>query len=168
MKGDVLVAYATAHGSTAEIAARVAAAIPGATVREMSAEPPGDHAGYVLGSAVHNGAWLPAARAYLAANERLLAGRHVWTFSVGMPGALRGPLARWAMAEEPRIAGMFPPALNPRAHRLFTGVIRREHLPPFGRLVFRLLGGRYGDFRDWAAVESWGKSIAAELSGAER
>lgn len=65
--------------------------------------------------------------------------------------------------EAPVIVQSLPAGLSYRSHALFSGVIRAYQLPLGGRIRFRLLGGRYGDFRDWAAVDGWTAGIAAEL-----
>ncbi|WP_410479394.1 flavodoxin domain-containing protein [Pseudonocardia sp. H11422] len=51
----------------------------------------------VLGSAVHNGAWLGQATRFVRESTDILRHRPVWLFSVGMPAALRRPLRRLAM-----------------------------------------------------------------------
>jgi menaquinone-dependent protoporphyrinogen oxidase len=39
-------------------------------------------------------------------------------------------------------------------------------LPVGRRTAFRLAGGRYGDFRDWAAIDAWTDDIARQLAAA--
>jgi menaquinone-dependent protoporphyrinogen oxidase len=36
-------------------------------------------------------------------------------------------------------------------------------LPLWGRVFWRLIGGRPGDHRNWPAVDSWAGQIAAEV-----
>ncbi|MEU4654610.1 flavodoxin domain-containing protein [Streptomyces sp. NPDC023723] len=165
---DILVAYATAHGSTRSIAERMAAALrdEGFTAEARPfAEVEDVHAwqAFVLGSAVHSQRWLAPAEDFLSVHQELLATRPVWLYSVGMPAALRGPWRRLAAKEEAVIERNLPPTLRYRGHRLFSGVIERSHLPRAGRLFFVLLGGRFGDFRDWAAVRGWTAGIAENL-----
>lgn len=162
----VLVAYASAHSSTRTIAERIGARL-GADVRSLDeVEDPEAYDAFVLGSAVHGQAWLPEATRFVRANGELLAGRPVWIFSVGMPGALRGPWKLLAGKEEPKVIGAVQAALRPRGHRLFSGVVSRDHFPPAGRLLFWLMGCRYGDYRDWAAVDAFADEIAGTLTGA--
>ncbi|WP_438295480.1 flavodoxin domain-containing protein [Streptomyces sp. HUAS TT7] len=165
---NVLVGYATAHGSTREIAehigARLAEAGIAADVRPVhEVDSPDGYEAFVLGSAVHGQAWLPAAKDFVRLNSTLLCFRPVWLFSVGMPGALRGPWKKLARKEEPLIAQGLPGQLPYRSHRLLSGVITREQLPLTGRILFRLMGCRYGDFRDWAAIDAWTDRITADL-----
>lgn len=166
----VLVGYASAHGSTREIAERIGARIraTGTKTDVRSLDAAGDAGGYavfVLGSAVHYQAWLPQAADFLHRNRDLLADRPVWAFSVGMPGALRGPWKGLAEREEPRLRAGFAADLRPLGHRLFSGVITRDQLGFARALAFRLMGCRYGDHRDWPVIEAWADEIAAWLTG---
>jgi len=54
--------------------------------------------------------------------------------------------------------------VTPVEHRLFTGVITPSTFGKFGALLFRAMGGRFGDFRDWAEIERWSASIADALA----
>ncbi|ATL32208.1 flavodoxin domain-containing protein [Streptomyces formicae] len=152
---DVPVGYATAHGSTREIAEYVAVRMARtglkAEARSMAdVDDPGVYGAYVLGSAVHGQAWLEQAKEFLRLNGDLLQTRPVWVFSVGMPAALRGPWRKSAARKERDVVGADLPGDVPyRSHRLLSGVIRPGHLPLTGRLIFRLMGCRYGDFREW-------------------
>jgi menaquinone-dependent protoporphyrinogen oxidase len=166
---DVLVGYATAHGSTREIAERVAAGLAkaglSAEARDLRTVDDADaYAAYVLGSAVHGQNWLEPARAFVRDHLDVLGARPLWIFSVGMPAALRGPWKRLAPKEAPVITERLPGDLSFRDHRLFSGVIAPDHLPPTGRIMFRLVGGRFGDYRDWDAVDGWTARIAEVLA----
>jgi menaquinone-dependent protoporphyrinogen oxidase len=162
----VLVTYATAAGSTTGIAERIAETIR-ASGAEVTCRPAGPDLdprafdAFVVGSAVHDMAWLaPALEALPRLQET---GRPVWCFSVGgiQP---RGRINR-AMTDRElrRVARAFPPSFVPRGQRMFGGIIDLEHTPLWGRLFFRAMGGRAGDHRDWAAVEGWAREVAAGL-----
>ena len=45
----------------------------------------------------------------------------------------------------------------------FAGAIARSHWPATGRAFFRAIGGRYGDHRNWPAIDAWADHIAAQL-----
>ncbi|MDI3101551.1 flavodoxin domain-containing protein [Streptomyces rochei] len=165
---DVLVGYATVHGSTRGVAERLAASLGRAglpaDVRPLDTVDGADAYGaFVLGSAVHNQAWLAPARAFVSDNAGLLGERPSWIFSVGMPGALRGPWKRMAPVEARVVVRSLPAGLPYRSHRLFSGVILRSQLPLGGRIRFHLMGGRFGDHRDWEAIDAWASEIAGEL-----
>ena len=91
----------------------------------------------VAGSAIHDQGWLDDARAFMSRFAPDLGALPVWLFSVGMPAALPGRLRGWAMQEGDHVAAKLPLAVRPRGHRLFSGVVRKEHLLPGGRAKFR-------------------------------
>ncbi|MZF87798.1 flavodoxin domain-containing protein [Streptomyces sp. SID5643] len=166
---DVLVGHATAHGSTRQIAERVAAELRraglAARARPMAEVDDADtYEAFVLGSAVHNQRWLTPAAAFIRDNRDVLGMRPVWIFSVGMPAALRGPWKRLVTKEVPVIERDLPAGLAYRGHRLFSGVLTPAQLPRAGRIFFRVMGGRFGDYRDWDAIDAWTAEIAAELT----
>ncbi|MFJ9661248.1 flavodoxin domain-containing protein [Streptomyces griseoflavus] len=165
---NVLVGYATAHGSTRTIAERTATVLRRAGLT-AEARPVGEvedaetYDAFVLGSAVHGQSRLRPAGDFVRDHRDVLVARPVWLFSVGMPAALRGPWRRMAPREVPAIEKDLPPRLVYRSHRLFSGVVEPSHLSATGRLLFRLVGGRFGDFRDGEAVDAWAAGIAGEL-----
>ncbi|MCZ7414610.1 MULTISPECIES: flavodoxin domain-containing protein [unclassified Streptomyces] len=166
----VLVGYASAHGSTRSIAERVAAGLREAPA-EADLRPLGEVAdvhtydAFVIGSAVHDMAWLPEALAFTRRHRPALRTRPLWIFSVGAPAALRGWGKAMVGQEEQKVVGELLDALRPRGHRLFSGVIRPEHLSVSGRIALKAMGLRYGDYRDWADVEDWTRQIAHDLVG---
>jgi menaquinone-dependent protoporphyrinogen oxidase len=165
----VLVAYASTHGSTRSIAERIGAVLTehGARVEVRAMSSGGNAADYealVLGSAVHSRAWLAEATGFLERERDALAKRPVWLFSVGMPAALRGPWRGYGPKEEALLADDLRRTLDAREHRLFSGVFRREHISPAGRVICRLLGVQYGDYRDWPAIDAWASEIAGDLA----
>jgi menaquinone-dependent protoporphyrinogen oxidase len=162
----VLVGYATAAGSTAGIAERIAAILREAGC-EVVCRPvgpdldPAPFDAFVLGSAVHNMDWLPQALDFLG---RVPPDRPTWCFSVGGITP-RGRLTRrMTSLEARRVEQTFPPGVRIREHRFFGGIVEMRGLPLWGRAFWRLVGGRPGDHRDWPAVESWARQIAAPLT----
>ena len=169
---SVLVAYATAHGSTKQVAARIAERLraAGAVVDLRAADDVDDASTYsavVLGSAVHNGRWLTPASALLARIGERSAGE-LWLFSVctvGETTSFLGPrLSRLARGRRPLPEEI---ARTGAPHRYFAGVIERSHWNVLGRLFFLVTGGSYGDHRDWEDIERWSDQIAGAL-GAQR
>jgi menaquinone-dependent protoporphyrinogen oxidase len=161
----VLVTYASPHGSTRGIAERIGARL-GERGLTVDCQPMHDVAavtGYdvvIAGSAIHNGAWLPEAIGFVAANATQLAGKRVWLFSVGMPGALARPLQAWAMREGPKAIAPLQKLVPVEDSRLFSGVVSKHQFPMVSRLILRAMGGRYGDFRDWVEIDAWAGTIA--------
>jgi len=164
----VLVAYATAEGSTVGVAERLAGRLGEhghevvvLPVDRVEALDPFD--AVVVGSAVHDQAWLPSAAAFVHDHREALARRPVWAFSVGMADALPRVFHRAADTEEAKVIGALGDDLSPRGDHMFSGVVGHDQLPTVGRIVFRLLGGRYGDHRDWAAMDRWADEIGEHL-----
>jgi menaquinone-dependent protoporphyrinogen oxidase len=80
-----------------------------------------------------------------------------------MPAALRGPWCRFAGKEEAVILDALALPTSLRGHRLLSSVIAPEHIGGAGALMFRVVGGRFGDYRDWEAVDAWANDIATTL-----
>jgi menaquinone-dependent protoporphyrinogen oxidase len=166
----VLVTYATAAGSTGGVAERIAEVlrVGGCTVVCRPAGPDLDLSGFdalVVGSAVHDMAWLPGAVDVMRRAGGSVTGP-VWCFSVGgvnPHGRLTWYLAR---KEADRVARQFPAGITVRDHRVFGGVVETRGAPLWARLFYRLTGVRAGDHRDWPAIEAWAAQVAAALTAA--
>lgn len=164
----ILVTYVSPHGSTRGVAERIATRLraSGLLVDCLPIRLTGgvsDYDAFVVGSAIHDQAWLPEAAQFLSTHGDTLATRPVWLFSVGMPGALARPLRKLAMREGPRAVAPLTALVRPRETRLFSGVISKEQFPPVSRAILRLMGGHYGDFRDWPDIDAWAASISDTL-----
>jgi menaquinone-dependent protoporphyrinogen oxidase len=162
-----LVGYATRHGSTREIAERIATTLVerGATVELRTLDQVGDVRPYdavVIGSAVYSGRWLAEATAFVRRQLPALTQRPVWVFSVGRLSGQGGLLRRFTRPDGRELAQLRA-RLHPRDHRLFGGAVPRECLSLLQRTAFRAAGGRYGDFRDWDEVDAWADEIARKL-----
>jgi menaquinone-dependent protoporphyrinogen oxidase len=173
----VLVAYASKHGSTREIAGRIAARLSGAGL-QAEALPVGevrDLASFdavVLGSALYMFHWLGEAKAFARRNRAALAGKPVWLFSSGPLGP--EPLDRQGRdkleVSGPRELDELRQTLRPRDHRVFWGAWSRASKPIgfLERAVLALPAGRASlpdaDFRDWPNIDAWADDIAAGLS----
>ncbi len=175
----VLIVHASDHGSTREMAERIAARLSeaGHTAEARSVEEAGDPSEYeavVLGSAIHSQAWLPEATRYAKRHASVLAERPVWLFSVSLvgdtgsafPAAVGKRLQKLKERRPPKAAVEIRDAIRPRGSRSFTGSIQPDHWGRLGRTVFKLLGGKWGDHRDWDEVEGWAQTIAGELGAA--
>lgn len=165
----VLIGYATAHGSTREIAERLGARLGrhglDADVQELAhVVDPGRYDAYVLGSAVHDQRWLPEARAFVAEHAPELAAKPVWLLSVGMPAALRFPLTLLAGMQPAALVAEFADRLSFRDHLVVSGVVRDEHLSLLGRLLMFATSHGAGDYRDWDRIDAWGDGVARVLT----
>ena len=164
----ILVSTASRHGSTGQVAARIAgtlrAGLPGGTVVEvLPAADVGDVTAYdavVLGSAVYLGRWLDHAR-HLAERIASQPPRPVWLFSIGPIGEPPKP------AEDPAEVGALVSSTHARGHRLFAGSLDRHQLGFAEKAVVTALRVPDGDYRDWAAIDAWAARIATDLTPAE-
>jgi menaquinone-dependent protoporphyrinogen oxidase len=160
----LLVVFASRHGATAEIAARIAtrlvesgASVDVRLVNEVETLDPYD--AVVFGAPVYDQSWPPEASAFVAEYRDALAARPLWLFSVGSFGdtkRLIGPLTH----KEPRGIA----EIRAREYRVFQGVIQKHQWPFWSRLFFHAFGGRFGGHRDWAEVEAWADAIARETT----
>lgn len=117
----------------------------------------------VLGSAIYDRAWLPEAVEFVRRNLDALTGLPAWMFRIGMRDALSGPIGALLKNAVPKEIAGLPNTICPRDHHIFSGVIKPAQLSLGGRLMFRGLGGRYGDFRNWSEIDAWAKGIARQL-----
>jgi menaquinone-dependent protoporphyrinogen oxidase len=172
---DLLVVFASSRGSTRGVAARIASRLRlhGNTAEARSVAAVDSVAAYdavVFGSAIHGGKWLPEATRFADRNAAVLRHRPNWLFSVSTVGdeeSMFPPRVakrlRGLRGETPEIAALRD-ALHSREHRNFAGVIVRSEWPPTGRAFFRAMGGRYGDHRNWPAIDAWADTIAEQLT----
>ena len=166
----VLVAYASALGSTREIAQHIASRMEAALggVECRSVEEVEFVAGYeaaVVGSAIHNQAWLPPAAQFLVQHGPELAKLPVWAFSVGMSEGLPKLFRdRGAAMQQQRLEQTQLRDIPLRGHAVFSGVYEASQLSAPLRSLFRLTGGQFGDLRDWVAIDAWTDRITADLA----
>ncbi len=162
---SVLVACASKHGSTTEIAERIAGQLrqrgkqaearPLEDVRE-----PGSYEALVIGSALSYGSWMKEATEWVQRNQAVLAGRPVWLFSVGPLGTEVKDAE-----QQPGEMAAFRETIGPRDHRVFFGALDHHKLSFPERMVVKAVKAPEGDFRDWEAIDSWAASIARDLEG---
>ncbi|MGW4351906.1 flavodoxin domain-containing protein [Nocardia sp. NPDC004582] len=165
----IAVVYATAQGSTREIADYIGASLAarGATVEVADAEHAPDPTRFdavILGSAVHDRALLPELGDYVRSHRHELRARPVWLFSVGLGPALVGPIGHLIGRVVPKEIAALRDTITPRDYRAFAGHYERAGVSVSARTLYRLMGGpRYGDLRDWTAITAWTDDIAGEL-----
>jgi menaquinone-dependent protoporphyrinogen oxidase len=163
-KAEVLVAYGSKHGATAEIAQRIGDVLraDGLAVDVRPAEQVGRLDGYravVLGSAVYALRWRREARRLLRLLRHPEPGQEVWLFSSGPldgdphePEKLVSKRIREA-AERPGV----------HEHRIFAGRYPTEPSNFVERSMLKNAPADRRDFRDWAQIEGWAHGIAAAL-----
>jgi menaquinone-dependent protoporphyrinogen oxidase len=159
----VLVATASRHGATQEIAEAIGRTLNaegvGASVAAIADA--GDPAGYdafVLGSAVYMGHWLDVATKFVESRSTVLSARPTWLFS-------SGPIGDPPRPSEPEAVDVADLVSKTRAkgHKLFAGKLDKRQLGFGERAVMLAFRAVEGDYRDWQEVEAWARAIAGEL-----
>ncbi|WP_431994525.1 flavodoxin domain-containing protein [Streptomyces griseoflavus] len=163
MPKNVLVAYGTTNGSTAEIAETVAGVLrrEGLTAEARDAGSVRSAVSYdavVVGGGLYAGHWHRDARRFVRRHGKDLEGRPLWLFSSGPldPSASERdiPPVPWVRKAVAR--------LDARDHVTFGGCLREGAEGWVARMILR--GGRGGDFRDFGRIEEWATRIARELT----
>jgi menaquinone-dependent protoporphyrinogen oxidase len=156
----VLVASASRHGSTAEIAEAIGGRLRTAgldvdvlEMREVDTVYPYD--AYVLGSAVYMGSWLRDAQRFVDEHFELIRERPVWLFS-------SGPIGESGV--DTFDATELAADLRAVDHRQFDGKLDHRHLRLGERALVRAMRVPDGDHRDWDAIGDWAAEIAHTLS----
>jgi menaquinone-dependent protoporphyrinogen oxidase len=157
----VLVAYATKHGSTREVAEAVAETLrhrglavdvmPAADVSHLRR-----YDGVVLGGALYMGRLHKDARRFLKRHEDGLAVRSLAVFAMGPRTLHDADVASSRAQLDHALAAM--PRLAPVSVAIFGGVVAPEALGfPFNRMPA-------ADARDWAAIEAWAAEVAERFA----
>jgi menaquinone-dependent protoporphyrinogen oxidase len=164
-----IVVYASKYGSTKGIADFIAEKLRQqgmqADVRPVDAvHNLEDYEAIVVGSAVYMTHWLKEAMEFVQRNRTVLANRPVWLFS-------SGPLSTDVSVNDPKLEpkeiAELRETINPRDHRIFSGVLDPSKLAFAHQMMRKLPAARAafpeGDFRNWNDIEAWAGSIAQEL-----
>jgi menaquinone-dependent protoporphyrinogen oxidase len=168
----VLVAAASQHGATAEIAAWIGARLASngidVDVRELDdVDDVARYDAFVLGSGVQFGQWHKGARSFVDDHAEELATRPTWLFSsgpiVGDPPPTDDPAALRAGLAEKLVE-----TTHAREHKLFGGKLDKRDLSWCERVAVRCAHASDGDHRDRAAVDAWAAAIARELEPSSR
>jgi len=156
----VLVAYATKHGSTREVAEAVAERMSAYGIatfvrpaREVAALD--GYGSVVLGSAIYMGRLHADARAFMRRHRRSLAVRPFAVFAMGPRTLSDEEVAR--SHNQLGAALVRESTLHPCATTIFGGVFDpADHRFPFSRMAA-------SDARDWRAVRAWADDVATRF-----
>jgi len=160
MAMHVLVAYATKHGSTAEIAEAIGEVLrdAGHDVDVRAAREVPRLAGYdavVLGSGLYSAHWLRDANRFVKRHLVELRQLPVWLFS-------SGPLDHSAEFDDipptPHVAPGVEP-IGARGHRTFGGRLLETTAAAAGIIDTH----RIGEFRNWEHIRAWAREIGGSL-----
>ncbi|MEO8611745.1 MAG: flavodoxin domain-containing protein [Chloroflexota bacterium] len=169
---NILIAYASAHGSTAAVGQEIGRVLEErglnvtvANVKEVRSVR--DYDVLVLGSAIHSGTWLPELTSFFHAFEADLASKPIY-FWVSCIRVLE------QLGEEHVLEHYLDKStlnkLSIRNIAVFPGKLHLESTDWNERwtLAARYDGSTWpssfdGDFRDWGKIRNWGGLIASEL-----
>ncbi len=159
----ILVAAASKHGATHEIAQFIAKTLAEqghkATYSDIEKLPKLSHYdAVVLGSAVYMGKWLRTARMYVKVNHKQLSSLPVWIFSSG-PIDKQTTISK----DEGVVINEILRDTKAREHKVFSGKLYKHNLSIFERAVMRAVRAQEGDFRNWVEITAWAVDIANEL-----
>ncbi|MEV0241506.1 flavodoxin domain-containing protein [Streptomyces sp. NPDC050674] len=162
MVKNVLVAYATTNGSTAEIAEWVAEVLrrDGLRAEALPARSLPGVASYdavVVGGGLYAGRWHKDARRFVRHHRKALRERPLWLFS-------SGPLDPSASERDlPPVPGVKKAmiGLDATEHVTFGGCLKEGAKGWVARMIIR--NGKGGDFRDVERIEAWAARIGREL-----
>jgi menaquinone-dependent protoporphyrinogen oxidase len=158
---SVLVAYASKHGTTREVAEFVAHALErhGLTVELEEAgrvETVAHYHAVVVGGGLYMGKWHKDARRLLKRHRAELAGVSLAVFGMG-PDSLESSKVVESRNQLDRSLAATP-ELEPVAVAVFGGALTPETWRfPFSKLPAF-------DARDWDAIEDWTEEVAARIS----
>jgi menaquinone-dependent protoporphyrinogen oxidase len=157
---EILIAYATKHGSTHEVAEMIAGRLAEAGVETHTL--PADrvrgldeYSAVVLGAPLYMGRLHRDARAFLRRHQKALAERPLAVFALG---PLNDEPEQWDGARK-QLYGTLAhfPGVEPITVGLFGGAIVPETLHfPFSHMPA-------GDLRDWDAIQDWASRLPEAL-----
>ena len=158
----IVVAAASKHGATTEIAEAIATELVRRGLTAEVAEPAAvttldPYDAVVLGSGLYLGRWQNSAKSMVDRLGPELLKRPVWLFSSGPVGEPPKPTE-----ESPDVAALVT-ATGAREHLTFSGRIDKSELSLGERAVVAAVRASAGDFRDWGEIKAWAGRIADAL-----
>jgi menaquinone-dependent protoporphyrinogen oxidase len=169
---NVLLAYATAHGSTAEIGERIgdilrAAGVNVVVARIQDIQRIDGYDAFIFGSAIHGGTWLPELTTFLRKSLDEIGKKPVyfWISCIrvmehdGLQHVMDYYMIPEIMSE-----------LNVREKTAFAGKLDLDNVDWNERwtLAARYDGSTWpnnfvGDFRDWKKIADWGTAVTEDI-----
>jgi menaquinone-dependent protoporphyrinogen oxidase len=163
MNNRILITYATRAGSTAEIAAAIAATMTGrgfsVDVKPIKENPTvQDYQAVLIGSPIRMGNWLPEAVEYVKRNQAALRQVPVALFTVHMLNTGEDEASRAA-----RLAYLnaVRPLLNQPEEVYFTGKMDFARLSFLDRFTANMVKAVESDQRDWDKIRGWAPAVLA-------
>jgi len=158
----ILLAYATKHGSTKEVAEAIAETLGtrGHEVDVRAAADVSDLDGYdgvILGGSLYMGRWHRDAIGFLEHHRQALATIPIAIYAMGPQTLAEADVAGSRAQLDKAISKV--PDISPAAVAIFGGVVDPNKLRfPLSRMPAR-------DARDWEAIAAWARDVAAIFTG---
>jgi menaquinone-dependent protoporphyrinogen oxidase len=168
MNDKILVTYATAAGSTAEVAQAMAKTVSGDNgavdvLRVKEVKDLSSYRSVVVGSGIRNGRVYRAALNFLKQHQMALSQVAVAYFIVCMSARDETEEGRTMLTFYGNQMRSKAPQIQPVDVGFFAGKVDPETLPLPSRLIVRALKSEEGDFRDWDAIRGWASSLSPAL-----
>jgi menaquinone-dependent protoporphyrinogen oxidase len=162
---NVLVAYSSKCGSTAEVAEKIGAVIAarGFRVDVKPASAVDSLKGYqsvILGSAIRMGSWLPEMLTMAKKHQAELAGLPVSIFTVHLQNTEDTPEARQARDQYIAPIKAVVPA---KSEVFFAGRTDFSKMSFFDKTICKMMKAVEEDKRDWKAIEAWADTTATAM-----
>jgi menaquinone-dependent protoporphyrinogen oxidase len=168
----VLTVYGSVHGSTAEVAHFVANTLrergieTDATAAKLAEQVEGYDA-FILGSAVHNGLWLPEMATFVRRSRKVLSDRPVYLWLTCLRAIEPGG---YAYVTNNYLPNLLSRTLSFRKIGIFAGKVDMATIDQdeAWTLTFRYDGGSdafslVGDYRNWESIRAWAEQVADDL-----
>ena len=168
MNQRILVAYASKAGSTGEVAETIGQtlAVNGAVVDVYPIEAAPDVQDYqavIVGSAIRQGRWLPAATRFVETHQSYLSHIPTAYFTCCMT------LSEETEESRRKALGYMDPVcsmVTPAAVGAFAGKADYSKLSFLDGMMSKVMGGdAEGDFRQWEAIRAWANNLRPTLIG---
>ena len=165
----ILVAYATKHHSTEEIAQAIAGELRShgheADCTDAAHASASGYDAVVLGSAVYMGRWRREAKHFLKHERHRLAATPFWIFSSGPVGEGSGDSDKDEAWLEPTSLIELAESLGVREHVVFGGRLPRDPGNFVESAMVRNTPPDRQDNRDWDRIRDWAQAVATALAG---
>lgn len=164
---NILVAYGSKHGATAEIAEKIGQSLreagyhvdvlPAKKVKKLES-----YQAVILGSGLYIGLWLNDAASILKKHQAELKTKPVWIFSSGPTGDgdVATLLQGWTFPKGLQAA---VDQIQPRGMVTFHGSLDPQKMNFIERWMIGKVNAPIGDFRDWQTISNWAQEIADSL-----
>ena len=159
---NILIAYASRLGSTAEVAQAIADEIGAVALWIGDIDSLAGYDAVIIGSAIRYDKWLPEATGFVDTHHSTLQTMPVAAFLTCLTLSHKSPKAlQQATRYAESIATTLP---HTRAADIgqFAGVLDYSKMPRRARLLVRLIFAFLrvpeGDYRDWQAIRTWART----------